>query len=737
MTPPIVKRYLLAVDRYKWAIPVGVFVGMAAAGVVVSLPDPARIYQANALLVSNRPPIAFSTIGTEVRQPIETFTSDSLVPREMIEAVAKEVGIPPLEVVRNAKVEVDVPKAAKGQTAPAGGAAQVSVSYSDEDPKRAIAVVQQFSQRIVEQSRLNNSARLRAVIDAINQRLPKVSSDLRASEQVLEDYDRVEGPQLLAAQNGTLIGAITGSENQQRQLQLQLDGTNAQIRSLEQRLGLDPNQAYVSAALSADPLLASLRGQIQQVEAQISLKSKDLRPEHPDLINLRKQQQTLEEQLQKRAREVMGGNGVAAPFANAVRQDSSLDPARQQLANTLVGLKTQQEVLQQQLVSTVRSEQALRQQFAIVPNRQLERTRLEDQVRLKKALHDQMQVKLVDAKAAEAETVSSLNLAKAPSLLPTLPKASKSIPLTLAIGGLVGLLVGGGLIFLLDTMEGKFYTEEDLREALRSRDVTLLGLLPLVKRWTIQDSPVVVRSDSPYLDDYERFRSKLRLTENKTLRVILLTSTIADEGKTVSAYNLAIASARAGKRTLLIEADLRSSSKAAYVNLTADPDSVLEPLRYYGQISECVRLAPEVENLYVVPSVGPQRQAASILESSEMRRLLEDARGRFDLVVLDTPALSRCNDALLLEPFSDGLILVTRPGVTQESILTEAIDHLSETDDHKLLGAIINGVDVHLPRAIEEAMMAQSQQASVTVARHEMPEEIEEINKVKAGKRDR
>jgi len=713
MTPPIVKRYLLAVDRYKWAIPAGVFVGMAAAGVVVSLPDPAPIYQANALLVSNRPPIAFSTIGTEVRQPIETFTSDSLVPKEMIEAVAKEVGVPPLEVVRNTKVEVDVPKAAKGQAAPAASSAQVDVAYSDSDPKRAIAVAQQFSQRIVEQSRLNNSARLRAVIDSINQRLPKVSGDLRASERVLEEYDRVEGPQLIAAQNGTLIGAITGSESQQRQLQLQLDGTNAQIRSLEQRLGLDPNQAYVSSALSADPLLANLRAQIQQVEAQISLKGKDLRPEHPDMVNLRKQQQTLEEQLQKRAGEVVGGGGVAAPFSSSVRKDSSLDPARQQLANVLVGLKTQQEVLQQQLISTVRSEQTLRQQFSIVPNRQLERTRLEDQVRLKKALHDQMQLKLVDAKAAEAETVSSLSLAKAPSLLPTPPKVGKSIPLTLAIGGLVGLLVGGGLIFLLDTMEGKFYTEEDLREALRQREVTILGALPLVKVWDIKDSPVLVKSDSPYFEYYERFRSKLRLTEGKALRVILLTSTIADEGKTISAYNLAIASARAGKRTLLIEADLRSSSQANYVNLAADPDSVIEPLRYYGQISECVRLAPDVENLYIVPSVGPQRQAASILESSEMRRLLEDARGRFDLVVLDTPALSQCNDALLLEPYSDGLVLVTRPGVTQESILTEAIDHLTETEDHTLLGAIINGVDVQFSRAVEDAMMAEAQNSAI------------------------
>jgi capsular exopolysaccharide synthesis family protein len=709
MTPPIVKRYFLAVDRYKWVIPVGVAVGMAAAGVVVSQPEPSPTYQAEATLVSNRPPISFSAIGTEVRQPVESLTSDMLLPREVIEAVAKEVGIDPRELVSKTKVDINIPKAVRGQTA---GAAEVAVSFKDGEPKRAGEVVSQYTRRMVEQSRLNNSARLRSVIDSINQRLPKVRQELQLAEQSLEQYDRVEGPQLLAAQNGSLIGAITGSETQQRQLQLQLEGVNAQIASIEQRLGLDPNQAYASSALSADPIIGSLRAQIQQIESQLAVLSKDLRPEHPTIVTLKKQQQAYEEELSKRAQEVMGGNGVAAPLTANVRQNSSLDPARQQLANTLVALKTQQESLQQQLIGTVRSEQELRQQYAIIPNKQLARTRLEDQVKLKKALHDQMQAKLVDARAAEAETVSSLSLSQAPTIKQSEVKAPKSIPVTLAIGGLVGLLVGGGLIFLLDTLEGKFYTEEDLREALRQRDVTILGSLPLVKVWHIDDSPVLLKADSPYVEYYERFRSKLRLAEGKALRMVLISSTIDQEGKTVCAYNLAIASARAGKRTLLIEADLRSPSRSDYVGIAPDPDSLIEPLRYYGQISECIRLAPEVENLYIVPSAGPQRQAASILESSEMRRLLEDSRGRFDLVVLDSPSLSRCNDALLLEPYSDGMVIVTRPGTTQESILTEAIDHLTESDDHRLLGAVINAIDIQLPRAVEDAMIAGSYDSS-------------------------
>jgi Mrp family chromosome partitioning ATPase len=156
----------------------------------------------------------------------------------------------------------------------------------------------------------------------------------------------------------------------------------------------------------------------------------------------------------------------------------------------------------------------------------------------------------------------------------------------------------------------------------------------------------------------------------------------------------------------LVEADIRSTSIGYYVGVEADSAYQQEPLRYYGQLSECIRIAPLAENLYLVPSIGPQRNAASILESSEMRRLLEDARGRFDFVVIDAPSLSRCNDALLLEPHTDGLILVTRPGVTQSSLLTEAITEFADSEQVRLLGAVINAIEMQIaPPTIEAASM--------------------------------
>jgi capsular exopolysaccharide synthesis family protein len=704
MTPPIVKRYLIALGRYKWVIPVTTALGLAGAGVVAIQPVPETTYRAEGTLNYERPPVSFTTTGSQIQQQGQELTEDILLAEDLIKKATSKVDsqLKPGQVRRNIRIKLpDGPAPAANNTAPAPRL--ISLGYTDYDSKRGIAMVNALMEEMVIRSREINKSRLKAVIESIQERLPDIQQELKAAEQVLEQYDKREGPAILAAQNGSLIGAITNAQTQRRQFQQTLDGISAQIQSLEQKLGLSVDEAYVSSALSADPIIANLRTQIYDTETQLTTLGKDLRPEHPTMINLLRQKQSYEQLLQQRAREVLSGGGVAAPLPSVatVRQGSNLDPTRQQLANTLVSLQTQQETLQRQIASTFRDEQALRKEYSSIPNKQLERARLEQQVTLKKALYDKMQDKLVDSQAAEAETVSSLNVAK-PADIAREDKFSKNVPLTLGAGVLMGLLLGAGLVFLLDMLEGTYYTVEDLQEALKQRDVPLLGLLPTVDAPSHlnRNIPILVEPETPYLDFYERLRSNLRRLEGN-VRVVLITSTLHDEGKTVTAYNLAIASARAGRRTLLIEADLRSPSQVRFLKVSPDPDSLVEPLRYFSQLSDCVRLVPDVENLYVVPSPGPQRQAAAILESSEVRRLLEDVRGRFDLVIVDTPALSLYNDALLLEPYTDGMVLTTRPGFTKSSILAEAVDQLTETDDSRLLGAVVNGADVGLPQELE------------------------------------
>lgn len=696
MTLSVVKRYLIAFDQYKWVGLATLAVTVGVSGVVALQPTPPPVYVAAGTLAYRRPSVIFSSTTTKIQQEGQEITKDMLLDRRVVEAAAKKVKVSAKKLA--ATVQVKMPSKNND------GSGLIQVLYKNADRKKAEAVLEALMKEMVARSQTINTSRLRETIAQINQRLPKVTQELRDTEAKLEAYEKREATSILAAQSGVLPQAITNSQQQQRQLRVQLGGIEAQINSLQERLGLNVEQAYVAQALSADPIIAQLRVQLFSLESQLKILRSDLQEEHPKIVELVKQKLVFEQQLQQRQSEVLGGNGVAAPLRSAdrIRVDSSLDPARQQLAQSLIALQTQRDTVQQQLQGIEKTEQQLRREHATIPNKQLEQARLAQQVALKKALYDKMQSALVDAEAGVAETTGSLTIAQLPKT-DDVESNKRGLPVMLAVGGFVGLLLGGGLIFLLGMLNGKFYSWEEVRAALVEKEVPILGVLPQV---TVFDSygdqmPLVLEANSPYLEFYERLRTNLRRIGDKPVKVVLLTSATGLEGKTFSAYNLAIASARSGKRTLLIEADLRSASNVESLKIAASPLAAVEPLHYYGNISECVLLVPEVENLYVVPSPGFLRQASAVLESSEMRRLFEDVRNRFDFVVVDSPALSECNDALTLEPYTDGMILVARPGYTLSSMLSEAADQLLESDEeesHKsglqLLGAIINGADI-------------------------------------------
>jgi hypothetical protein len=527
MTLSVVKRYLIAFDQYKWVGLATLAVTVGVSGVVALQPTPPPVYVAAGMLAYRRLPVIFSSTTTKIQQEGQEITKDMLLDRRVVEAAAKKVKVSAKKLAAN--VQVKMP----GKNNDASGLIQVL--YKNADRKKAEAVVEALMKEMVARSQTINTSRLREMIAQINQRLPKVTQELRDTEAKLEAYEKREATSILAAQSGVLPQAITNSQQQQRQLRVQLGGIEAQINSLQERLGLNVEQAYVAQALSADPIIAQLRVQLFSLESQLKILRSDLQEEHPKIVELVKQKLVFEQQLQQRQSEVLGGNGVAAPLRSAdrIRVDSSLDPARQQLAQSLIALQTQRDTVQQQLQGIEKTEQELRREHATIPNKQLEQARLAQQVALKKALYDKMQSALVDAEAAVAETTGSLTIAHLPKT-DDVESNKRGLPVMLAVGGFVGLLLGGGLIFLLGMLNGKFYSWEEVRAALVEKEVPILGVLPQV---TVFDSygnqmPLVLEANSPYLEFYERLRTNLRRIGDKPVKVVLLTSATGLEGKT-------------------------------------------------------------------------------------------------------------------------------------------------------------------------------------------------------------
>ena len=703
MASPILLRYQISLRHNAFK---AIFAGAVVFGVACLLalkpppPAPKPEYKATGTLVfSNPPPSTTQTAQTLQEQARGGVSDELLLADRVLETVAEKIDVKPEKLFRSVKInrgEGGGEKGSKGGGS--GAAAPIEVIYTDGDPQRAQAAINLLLQEMTAQSRLVNTSRLRAQIEALKQRAQVAQDELTVAERQFYDFMSREGSSLVALQDGSLIAGITASAQQQRELQLQIDGVSGQIRSLGEQLGLTPAQAHVAAALSADPIIANIRVQLMQSETQLELLGTQLRPEHPTMAELLRSKTAYEQLLVERANEVIGDDNVFQARPSAIRRESSLDPTRQQLASRMVELKAQQDALLEQMTTLRNTEQGLRRDYETSPTKQLEKARLQQELQLKQTFFNQIQGALVDAESAEAETVGSLTVAQPPIVTDVTPEAQEPPnPIILIVAGFVGgIVVANAALLVLGLLDPHAYAAAELQSVFAERDVPVLGELPALEPAALEgELPILLGANAGYLSAYELLRSNLRRFAPKTLRVLQVVSVDPEEGKSTVAYNLAIASAQAGKRTLLIEADLRAPSHAYSCRLAVDPDAKAEPLSYYSSHNDCIRLVPEVANLYLVPSPGPQHKAAAILESSELKRLLDDARQRFDFVVVDTPALSVYNDAFLLQPLTDGMVIVARLGVTLKPSLGTVLDQMTEAE-MPLLGGVIN--DVVMPR---------------------------------------
>lgn len=701
MVLPLIKRYALALGRYKWAGLAGFLVILGFSAVYVAVqPPPEEQFKAEGVLAQNAPKLTLTTTGVELQQQGQAaLTGEFLLRETLLQQVLENLAergifLDPAEVVRNASVEIE------GEEGQRQRAFVSFIAGNAEHPEQFL--IELFNLAI-ETSRELNKDNLTDIIGALNERLPRVEGALRQAEQALEAYDRIEGPAIQAARDGSLLAAISGSENQLRQNSITLQGLQAQIESLLSRIGLPPDFVYTSAALSADPIVAQLRAQIYEAETQQQLLSRTLRDNHPTMVELQRNLDTYRDLLGQRGVEVTRDPA----FANGdlVRELSNLDPARAAFANQITELIAQRDALVQQQALLEQSRIQLRQDYRQLPNKQLERDRLAQEVALKRALYDQIQARLIDAQAAEAETVGSLQLEADPVTSPVLVEVTNPV-VVLVIGSLVGLVFGGGIVYLLDMLDSTIRLYEDLDQLFEDQDVPLLGLIPEMPARRKRPALAIITDPNHACSDiYERLRSNLQISgvqanEGHVPHTVVVTSTRDQEGKTVTAFNLGIASARAGRRTLILELDFRSPSQAGYLGVQQDQQAVLEPLRYYGgRLSDPVQMVPGVENLYISPGVGPQRNSVMTLDSSEFNRFLEDVKARFDFVVLDVPHLTSSNDAMLLEPKSDGMIIVARPDFTEKPVLTTALEQIEDNEDLRLLGAVINSAKIPVAEA--------------------------------------
>ncbi|MCY7276040.1 MAG: AAA family ATPase [Phormidesmis sp. CAN_BIN44] len=665
-------------NQYKWAgLASFACISAIAGGMTTRLPEATHLAQGKLLYkpaIEAAPATGTQAVAVQNSVPsIESLMSDEQL-KQTSEALtkAKRQSIAPNELRNRIKLETN-PKQEN----------RILIQFQDSDSEQAKSVVDSFINTVSSQSLAAKRQEVEASLKPLENRKAFVIDKLLVAEEKLREFGRQEKPAIQAAVDGSLVSAITTIQQQQRQFRQQLEGTDAEMTSLQNQLGMTPQQAYVASALSADPTIANLTTKIPDIKSQVEVQRRELQPKHPDIIALEQQQQVNETQLRQRVAEIAGGNkGTSLPRV------SNLDKARQDLANRLVNLQTQRDRLAQELDILDRSEPELRQNYQDGTELKLEQEKLTKEVARYRETFDQTEKQLAATELKKAEARSDW-VSEATPQVEEISNWFLTRPVILLVGGVLGVLVAGTTILLLDVLRGRLLIPEEVQAILQQR-VPFLRVLPHIPKQKDQEIPVLIKTDSHYLDACEFLRSSLhRHSQNQLLKMVVLSSTRKGEGKTTVACNLAIASARAGKKTLLIE-DLRAASQMQALGNLAHQNEESGSLTDSMPI-ESVQPVPHIKNLFVLPSSGGVEQVTEVLESNQMQELLKLARDEFEFVVIDAAPL-RFSDALLIESLTDGLVLVTRPGYTDRSSFKAVVEKLTEFSDIKLLGVVMNNV---------------------------------------------
>jgi len=273
-----------------------------------------------------------------------------------------------------------------------------------------------------------------------------------------------------------------------------------------------------------------------------------------------------------------------------------------------------------------------------------------------------------------------------PPAMPTSPVAPKTEQ-NVALGALLGLIVGFGVALLLNTFDRRVKSKEQL-ESIAGKPI--VGSIPFRKAEDKEkDAEHIVpfrEGHSPVAEAFRRLRTNLQfLNVDNPPRVFVLTSSVASEGKSETAINLSLALAESGNRVLLIEADLRRPLVVSYMSM---PDKVGLTNILTGQASFDDVVQETRHSGVDLLACGPLPPNPSELLASEVARtLLEELRREYDYVIIDSPPLLPVTDGALLARITDGALLVVRTQRTTTDQVAQAVDNL-EKADAVLLGLV-------------------------------------------------
>lgn len=538
----------------------------------------------------------------------------------------------------------------------------VKISFESSDPELAALIANEIGLAYIENNLDSKLVATEQATGWINDRLASLKQQLDLSEQALLDFLK---KQELIDNRG--ISALASSELASLTERL-ADATNKRIeaQSLYYALKSNKNTDITSVSsismISNHPQIRDVRNAEANAEKQVSELSKRYGPKHDKMIQAKAQLASIQ----------LRANRLIEKLIDGIRKE-------------LITAREQESLLKNELMSKKSEFQSL----SVVER---EYDALKREVDTNAKLYDLFLTRQKETSATSDFSSSNARFSDQ-ALIPTVPfKPNRGMIVILGMLGSLAFAVG--LIVVLDWLNNRIESSRDFENKL---GLLPTGTLPLVRDRKYRKAPLdasILNSGKHVIfqESIDSIRTSLYLGLRGTERKVLaVSSSIPEEGKTTTAINLALSMSKL-ERVLLIDADLRKPSVAERFGLSRSHKGLTNMLLMNSSIEESISVFEEGK-LHVLTAGMLVSNPQEILSSKVFEELIEQFSASYDRIIIDTPPILPVKDAFIIGKITQGILLVMKASSTSKSVYKHAMKLVSR---HKIPidGVILNQVQV-------------------------------------------
>jgi capsular exopolysaccharide synthesis family protein len=471
--------------------------------------------------------------------------------------------------------------------------------------------------------------------------------DAMRAEYEVSDFDSA----------GTGPSPVLEAETLRRLEGLRIEGEAQYVREdkLLQELKATPPEDLKKVLPTAIPdvQLSELLQQLNVIEQERIRLKKDLTDDHPSVATATRQIEDIEAKIAQRAEGVIKGLETRVTSMKAYLDSliSNVDKAKK--------------------VDIAKAEKS-RPYFDA-------RQRLEEAIRFRSILNMKLASERIDVELPRTTMVEIMDPAK-PGVRPVRPNKT----LNIALGVIIGLIVGVGLAFFIEYLDTSVKTIDDVERALQS---PVLGVIPQNVGSLLQEG-----AESPHAEAYRVLRTNLLFSrKDDKLNTIAVVSAGAGEGKTTTVFNLATVFAQSNQRVIIVDSDLRRPALHKRFGVT-NALGLTNYLLKQNQLEEVIQTS-SLATLDFLPSGKLPSSSLGILSSAQMKDLITQLKQRYDFVFFDSPPIMGVSDASILASEVDMTLQVIQYRRYPQPMNIRA-KQLIEKVGGNLIGIVLNNINM-------------------------------------------